>query len=103
MAAGNAACTAKPTPALDMLLLRFHTETACRRGVAPNLRPVDLDERQCLVKLREGGTERWRPVSPTLMRHLLAHRDERGDGNRRSHRRTLVTAAFSDRVRGQRT
>ena len=72
-------------PALDALLLRFHTETACRRGGALNVRPVDLDPHQCLVKLREkGGTERWQPVSPTLMRHLLAHWDERGDGNRRS-------------------
>ena len=37
----------------------------------------------CLVLLREkGGTQRWQPVSPTLMRHLVAHWDERGDGNR---------------------
>jgi integrase len=79
------AATTGNDPALDTLLLRFHTETACRRGGALNVRPVDLDERQSLVKLREkGGTERWQPVSPTLMRHLLAHWDERGDGNRRS-------------------
>ncbi|WP_297618758.1 hypothetical protein [Nocardia sp.] len=55
-------------------MLRLHIETACRRGGAPALRPHDLDEDQCLVLLREKGqTERWQPISPTLMRHLLAH------------------------------
>ena len=76
------AATTGDDPALDSLLLRFHTETACRRGGALNLRRVDLDERQCLVRLREkGGTQRWQPVSPSLMRHLLAHWDERGCGD----------------------
>jgi integrase len=76
------AATTGDDPALDSLLLRFHTETACRRGGALNLRRVDLDERQCLVRLREkGGTQRWQPVSPSLMRHLLAHWDERGSGD----------------------
>jgi integrase/recombinase XerC len=38
-----------------------------------------LDEQQCLVLLREKGqTTCWQPVSPTLMRHLLAHARERG-------------------------
>jgi integrase/recombinase XerC len=81
----QAAATSGDDPALDVLLLRFHTETACRRGGALNLRRLDLDEAQCLVRLREkGGTERWQPVSPTLMRYLAAHWDERGDGNPRS-------------------
>ena len=52
-------------PVLDCLLLRLHTETACRRGGALALRPVDLDAEQCLIQLREkGGTVRWQPVSP---------------------------------------
>jgi integrase len=39
---------------------------------------MDLDEEQCLVRLREkGGTERWQPVSPTLMGHLIHHAAER--------------------------
>lgn len=47
-------------PALDALLLRLHTETACRRGGALALRPVDLDTAQCLILLREkGDTVRW--------------------------------------------
>ena len=66
-------------PALDSLLLRLHTETACRRGGALALRPVDLDLEQCLVLLREkGDSVRWQPVSPTLMGHLLAHAEDRG-------------------------
>lgn len=61
-------------PELDLLLLRLHTETACRRGGALALRPKDLDIEQSLVCLHEKGeTVRWQPVSPTLMRHLVAH------------------------------
>lgn len=66
-------------PALDALLLRLHTETACRRGGALALAPEDLDPEQCLIRLHEkGGTQRWQPVSPTLMSHLLAHGESRG-------------------------
>ncbi|WP_369797487.1 tyrosine-type recombinase/integrase [Amycolatopsis sp. MJM2582] len=71
-------------PELDALLCRLHEETACRRGGALALRPRDLDRRQCTVLLREKGeTERWQPVSPTLMRHLIAHGEERGNGDRK--------------------
>ncbi|MGH3624816.1 MAG: tyrosine-type recombinase/integrase [Sciscionella sp.] len=65
-------------PALDTLLLRLHTETACRRGGALALRPQDLDTQQCLIFLREkGDTVRWQPVSPTLMAHLHRHAEHR--------------------------
>jgi integrase/recombinase XerC len=65
-------------PELDTLLLRLHTETACRRGGALALRPADLDPDQCLVLLREKGeTVRWQPVSPTLMAHLVRHGQKR--------------------------
>ena len=65
-------------PELDTLLLRLHTETACRRGGALALRPQDLDPDQCLVLLREKGeTVRWQPVSPTLMGRLVEHGRER--------------------------
>jgi integrase len=68
-------------PVLDSLLIRLHTETACRRGGALALRPMDLDTQQCLIRLREKGeTTRWQPISPTLMRHLLDHVSERGAG-----------------------
>ena len=67
----HVAATTGNDPALDTLLLRLHTETACRRGGALALRPVDLDPDQCLILLREKGeTVRWQPVSPTLMAHL---------------------------------
>jgi len=65
-------------PELDTLLLRLHTETACRRGGALALRPDDLDPDQCLIRLREKGeTVRWQPVSPTLMGRLIEHARER--------------------------
>jgi site-specific recombinase XerD len=63
---------------LDTLLLRLHTETACRRGGALALRPADLDPDQGLILLREKGeTVRWQPVSPTLMARLVRHSQER--------------------------
>jgi len=65
-------------PDLDTLLLRLHTETACRRGGPLALRPQDLDPGQCLILLREKGeTVRWQPVSPTLMTHLEQHGQQR--------------------------
>jgi len=80
------AATTGNDPELDTLLVRLHTETACRRGGALALRPFDLDHDQCLIRLREKGeTERWQPVSPTLMRYLLAHADQRGSGDPHSH------------------
>lgn len=77
----SVAATTGNDPELDLLLLRLHIETACRRGGALALRPVDLDLMQCLVRLREKGeTVRWQPVSPTLMRQLVIHNEERGGG-----------------------
>jgi len=65
-------------PELDTLILRLHTETACRRAGALAIRPRDLDREQCLILLREKGeTFRWQPVSPTLMAGLVEHAGER--------------------------
>jgi integrase/recombinase XerC len=65
-------------PGLDSLLLRLHTETACRRGGALALRPADIDSDQCLLLLREkGGTVRWQPISPTLVAGLQWHAEDR--------------------------
>jgi integrase len=64
---------------LDALLLRLHTETACRRGGALTLRRIDLDPDQGLVRLREKGeTLRWQPISLDLASHLVDHADNRG-------------------------
>ncbi|NNH70977.1 tyrosine-type recombinase/integrase [Nocardia uniformis] len=61
-------------PHLDALLLRLHVETACRVGGALALRIHDLDPAQSLILLREKGqTERWQPVTPTLMAALQDH------------------------------
>jgi integrase len=74
----QAAAAGGDDPELDTLILRLHTETACRRGGALALRPQDLDTEQCLVLLREKGeTVRWQPVSPTLMAALIHHGSER--------------------------
>ncbi|MER7282421.1 site-specific integrase [Dactylosporangium sp. NPDC000244] len=74
----EAAARTSEDPDLHSLLLRLHTETACRRGGALALRPMDLDPTQCLIRLQEkGDTVRWQPVSPTLMRHLLLHGEQR--------------------------
>jgi integrase/recombinase XerC len=73
------AATTGNDPDLDTLLLRLHTETACRRGGALALRRSDLDVEHGLVRLREKGeTMRWQPISPSLMKHLLLHVEERG-------------------------
>ena len=53
-------------PALDTLLIRLHTETACRRGGALSLRPRDLDPDQCLIYLREKGGAAGCGPAPTL-------------------------------------
>jgi len=59
------AATTGDDPELDTLILRLHTETACRRGGALALRPQDLDPDQCLVLPREKGEAvRWQLVSP---------------------------------------
>jgi integrase/recombinase XerC len=72
------AATTGDDPELDTLILRLHTETACRRGGALALRPADLDREQCLILLREKGeTVRWQPASPTLMAALVTHAEER--------------------------
>jgi integrase len=78
-------------PELDTLILRLHTETACRRGGALALRPADLDPDQCLILQREKGeTIRCQPVSPTLMGCLVRHGQERNAPLRYSDGRPIT-------------
>lgn len=64
---------------LDALLLRLHTETACRRGGALGLRLADLDAERGLVRLTEkGATLRWQPITLDLAGHLDEHARARG-------------------------
>jgi integrase/recombinase XerC len=66
-------------PALDLLLLDFHRETAARRGGALGLRICDLALMRPSVLLREkGGHEREVPASPELLHRLVAHARARG-------------------------
>jgi integrase len=96
------AATTGDDPELDALILRLHTETACRRGGALALRPQDLDREQCLVLLREKGEMfRWQPVSPTLMAGLARHAGERHappDGRLLRYRdgRQITTRRYDD-------
>jgi integrase len=64
---------------LDALLLRLHTETACRRGGALGLRLGDLDVDRGLVRLREkAGVTRWQPITLDLATALAEHAEHRG-------------------------
>lgn len=90
-------------PELTTLLLRMCTETACRRGGILALRRQDLDRDHCLVLLREkGNTERWQPVSPTLMRALLEHHEARAhmrsDKNRLARNHKPITQKADERL-----
>lgn len=65
--------------ALDTLLLRLHTETACRRGGALSLQLQDVNSEHGLLRLREKGeTQRWQPITVELAHHLLQHAALRG-------------------------
>ena len=60
----HVAATTGNDPELDALILRLHTETACRRAGALALRPQDLDPVQSVILLREkGGTQLWQARS----------------------------------------
>lgn len=75
----HVARTTGSDPVLDGLLLRFHTETACRRRGAVDVEIADLEPVHCLVTLREkGGTKRFQPVTPSLMLALQDHVASRG-------------------------
>ncbi|WP_433722465.1 hypothetical protein ACQP0C_21610 [Nocardia sp. CA-129566] len=64
------AATTGNDPQLDTLLLRLHTETACRRGGALALRPQDLDPVQSVILLREKAhlTGEPHPLATTVTR-----------------------------------
>ncbi|MGW0504068.1 tyrosine-type recombinase/integrase [Micromonospora sp. NPDC003241] len=78
----DVAATTGNDPDLDGLLLRFHEETACRRGGALALSRADLDTEQSVVALHEkGDSVRWQPISPTLANRLAELADERGSAS----------------------
>lgn len=58
-------------PELDLLILDFHRETACRQGGATNLRITDLNIDRGSVLLREKfGTEREIPCSRDVQQRI---------------------------------
>jgi hypothetical protein len=62
------AATTGDDPELDALILRLHSETACRRGGALALRLRDLDPDQFLVLLRENRSRCCARFVPTVLR-----------------------------------
>jgi integrase/recombinase XerC len=76
----RAAATTGDDPALDALLLRLHTETACRRRGALHLMPEDLDAEHCLIRLHEKGeTVRWLEFFMCAVTASSAHHADRPD------------------------
>ena len=64
---------------LDALILRLHTETACRRSGALGLRLIDLDVTNGQMYLTEKGeTHRWQPITLDLAARLAEHAQSRG-------------------------
>ncbi|MET9031122.1 site-specific integrase [Nocardia sp. NPDC004168] len=83
---GRVAATTGNDRPLDALIVRILIETACRRGGMLSLTIDDLNAHDCLLRLREkGGTTRWQPVSPTLMRKILQHIEARGGADATRH------------------
>ncbi|HET9970214.1 MAG TPA: hypothetical protein VFQ68_18420 [Streptosporangiaceae bacterium] len=68
-------------PELDTLLLRLHTETACRRGLRAGAAAVRPRPRAGILLREKGETVRWQPVSPPswprcagMLRNATRHR-----------------------------
>ncbi|WP_218003465.1 tyrosine-type recombinase/integrase [Nocardia transvalensis] len=68
------------TPSWTPSSCGLHIETACRTRGALALRPEDPDPENYLIWLREKDqSDHWQPISPTLMRALIAHSDRGND------------------------
>lgn len=65
-------------PDLDLLIMRFVSETGCRRQGVLKLTTNDIDVSANKVRLNEkGGTVRWQPVTAELIVELFAHMNSR--------------------------
>ncbi len=90
-------------PNLDLLLVRFHLETAARRQGALNLRRRDIDTRATVWLREKNDTEREQPASPSLVACAVAHASERGgndagDAVFRNRRGEPITGRRYDRL-----
>jgi integrase len=70
--------TTSDDPDLDLLLVRFHLESGARRQGALNLRLRDIDPKRATVWLREKGSEREQPITPSLIAALRRRATTRG-------------------------
>lgn len=73
----NAVLATSRDPELDLLVLAFARETACRREGILNLRTADIHPTPSVVLYEKFDEQREIPVSRALMLALLAHVDER--------------------------
>ncbi|HEX3961352.1 MAG TPA: hypothetical protein VHZ03_32810, partial [Trebonia sp.] len=96
------AATTGDDPELDTLILRLHTETACRRGGALALRPADLDRQQCLILLREKGETVLRDAVPVRVTDLVVRPAEHVQQAHQPDIDADLLAGFPDRGGGRR-
>lgn len=75
-----AAMTTSRDPALDLLMLAFARETACRREGILNLRRTDLHPTPSVLLYEKFDERREIPVSQTLLAALRTHADVRAPG-----------------------
>lgn len=73
----NAAVSTSRDPALDLLILAFARETACRREGILNLRRADLHATPSVILYEKFDEQREIPVSGPLLAALHAHADAR--------------------------
>jgi|GEM_PF-370164 len=63
---------------LDLLIMRFVSETGCRRQGVLNLTVNDIDVSANKVRLNEkGGTVRWQNITAELIVEIFAHMNSR--------------------------
>lgn len=88
-------------PELDLLIIRFHVETAARRGGLLALRPRDLDVQQCLVMLQDNAD--LDRTGLRLRRRPRLRRPRRNTQRRRHHRPLRQSRPSRSRHRPLRT
>lgn len=76
----NAVLSTSRDPALDLLILAFACETACRREGILNLRRADLHTTPSVNLYKKFDEQREIPVSRPLLAALHAHADSRAPG-----------------------
>lgn len=80
----TAALATSRDPELDLLILAFARETACRREGVLNAQITDLHPAPSIVLYEKFDEQREIPLSPQLAAALRAHADDRSPGSHRA-------------------